>query len=483
MGYKTMKKIKHYIQSDITGCGCNLTCSYCYLRQGNYAQTRKKSVFKYPMHVMRKAVSTERLEGSCFFNITGDGETLYPEEVTDLVVMLLEEGHYVEVTTNGTLTRRIRRMIERIKGIGKLENLHITFSFHYMELKAKNLLDVFFDNISYVHMEGCSLHITMILGEEISEKTAGEIKDISLRKLGVYPQVAIARKENADGTFGVCTDLSDENYFQMGKGFDSKLFELNCREFNNRRSEFCYAGDWTFGVNFSTGHCWQCLSNDTNASNFFENIDAKPELKAVGYRCNRAYCSCCSFQAWGIMPEHKEMTLLEIYDRPEAGWVKGNIKEVFTQKLWETNELYSDQQKKDLECWYLERALLNQRYYLINIDFREKRYEGLAQEIREVLAQTAGKCIFWVQDLLVTYARLLAVYGWGQPEEDLEELLKYYERMKDNATYIFQLAYIYMKIGQIDKAREFFLKVLQLSDEVQEQTAASEILEILQKNR
>lgn len=478
-----MNKIKHFIQGNVVGCGCNLACSYCYLRQANYDQERKKNVFKYSMDVMRKAVSTERLGGSCLFSITGDGETLFPKEVLDLVDMLLEEGHYVMILTNGTLTQRIRELIERVKDKGKIGDIHILFSFHYMELKKKKLLDTFFDNIKYVHAEGCSFHTTVTLGENIDEEVADEIKYISLKELGANPHVAIARKDNPDGSFGIYTDLQEDRYFRMGEGFDSNLFKLDWQEFNNRRNEFCYAGDWMFGVNYSTGHCWQCLSNDTNSINFFEDTDSKLDLKAVGYRCNRAYCSCCNFQGWGVMPEHKEMTWLEIYDRPEAGWVKGNIKEVFAQKLWETNELYSDQQKKDLECWYLERALLNRRYYLININFREKRYEGLAQEIRDVLAQTAGKCIFWVRDLLVTYARLLALCGGGQPEEDLEELLKYYETMKDNSTYVFQLGYVYLKNAQMERAKELFSKVVNLSDELQEREAASEILTILQKNR
>lgn len=182
-------------------------------------------------------------------------------------------------------------------------------------------------------------------GDYSEEKIAKDMQDISMRELGAYPQVAIAREEHADGTFGICTQLSEDKYIAMGRQFQSNLFEQQCREFNFKRKEFCYGGDWTFELNFSTGLCYQCLSNTANTFNFFENPDCKVELKAVGYHCNRDYCTCTNLQAWGVMPEHREQTVLELYDRPEAGWIKGKIKRVFSQRLRETNALYTEEEK------------------------------------------------------------------------------------------------------------------------------------------
>lgn len=442
-------------------------------------QKREKNIFQYPMDVMRKACKKQRI-GLCCFNIVGDGETLLPIQVIELALMLLEEGHYVQITTNGTLTERIKMLVEKAKEIGKLSKLYFIFSCHWSELKRKNLMDVFFANVQYVHQKQVSFHVLCVLGEEITLPVAEEIKSVCKEKVGAYPQVAIARKDNPDGTFGICSDLPPKDYFKMGESFDSNLFLLDKKEFNHKREEFCYAGDWMFGLDFTTGRCWQCLSNDVHTFNFFENIDDELELHAVGNHCNRAYCSCCSFQAWGVMPEHEECCYLELYDRPEANWIKGDYRYIFSHKLSETNATYTEKEKEELHQWYINRNLLQHRYYMININVRENKMMGLAAEVREVIVQGMECNASWVKELIDTYGRVLATAGSEfTPHEDRVEYEKFYEKQKNSSTYLFFLGYLYLKEQMNEKAKELFECCLAISRKDEEIQASRELLKIL----
>lgn len=54
----------------------------------------------------------------------------------------------VNITTNGTVTKRLHEIIEKAKPY--LKHLHFAFSFHYIELKRLRLIETFFNNIKMV---------------------------------------------------------------------------------------------------------------------------------------------------------------------------------------------------------------------------------------------------------------------------------------------------------------------------------------------
>lgn len=60
---------------------------------------------------MGNALTKERLGGVCYFSICGAGETLIPKYITDITFNLLNQGHYVNLTTNGTITNRFDEII------------------------------------------------------------------------------------------------------------------------------------------------------------------------------------------------------------------------------------------------------------------------------------------------------------------------------------------------------------------------------------
>ena len=76
-----MEQIVKMINGVIHTSGCTLSCEYCYLAQANYKnEIGIKKALQYPLDVVRQACSKERLGGTCFIQIIGDGETLLPED-------------------------------------------------------------------------------------------------------------------------------------------------------------------------------------------------------------------------------------------------------------------------------------------------------------------------------------------------------------------------------------------------------------------
>lgn len=135
------KKPKRFIECLLPVTICNLKCSYCYIIQENRRDMKKADLQYSPQHIA-KALSPERLGGVSFISICGAGETLIQKEAIDIVYELLKVGHYVNITTNGTITKAI----DKISNFPKkyLDRLHMSFSFHYLELREKNLLNIFF---------------------------------------------------------------------------------------------------------------------------------------------------------------------------------------------------------------------------------------------------------------------------------------------------------------------------------------------------
>ena len=63
----------------------------------------------------------------------------------DYIRVLLEEGDYVMVVTNASLSKRIEQLSALPAELQK--RLFYKFSYHYMELKKRNLVEKFFANV------------------------------------------------------------------------------------------------------------------------------------------------------------------------------------------------------------------------------------------------------------------------------------------------------------------------------------------------
>lgn len=329
-----MEKVKRFIDGTINTPGCNLSCSYCYL--GNDQGKRKKKSFQYSMEVMQKALSVERLGGVSYLAITGDGETLLVNQIFEFVEMLLNEGHYVHITTNGTVSNKIDQMLSRYSQ-DMLSRLRFHMSLHYVELKRKNLLETFFENVEKIKKAGCSLDVTLTLCDEYIENLA-EIQGICTQKMGALPQVTIARKSGNKPE--ILTRHSEKEYIEFGRTFHSNLFEQQLVLWGKKEKNFCYAGDWSFVLNYTTGKMSRCHAN-IQGYDIFANPKRKIKFDAVGYNCKSPCCYCSYFQGFGSVPENNLPTVLGLFDRPEANWTNETMTQVLDHKLKETNQEYS----------------------------------------------------------------------------------------------------------------------------------------------
>ena len=83
-----------------------------------------------------------------FVSFCGMGETLLCKEMPDIVYHTLAQGNIVNVTNNGTITMAINKLINLPKELSS--RLVFAFSLHYNELKQRNLLGVFAENVKRV---------------------------------------------------------------------------------------------------------------------------------------------------------------------------------------------------------------------------------------------------------------------------------------------------------------------------------------------
>lgn len=341
-----MEKIKVFIECLVPITSCNLKCEYCYVIQEN---RRKMEIpkFKYDAKRIGKGLSKKRLGGIAYISICGAGETLIQQEVIDIVYELLKEGHYVNITTNGTLTNRFDYIINNFPK-EYLERLHFAFSFHYLELKKLNLLERFTNNILKMKENGCSyvLQLNMYDGYV---KYLDEIKEYSLKHFGAYPQIAVTRKEKVNfSQIEECdfhTEGTKEEYIKNGNSFDSPLFNYTLENFNKKRTEFCYAGKWSFLLNLATGMAKSCYAEGAE-KDIFKNINKKIDLQVIGNNCKCLYCMNSShFMSLGIIPEKYTKSYSDLRNRENAGWYSKRVSDFLNSKLSDTNKEYSKTKK------------------------------------------------------------------------------------------------------------------------------------------
>ena len=296
----------------------------------NYAELKFS-----PEHIA-KALRKERVGGVSWISICGAGETLAQKEIVDIVYYILKEGHYVNITTNGTLTNQIKQILGKCNDY--LVRLHFSFSFHYTELVRLNLIDVFFSNLTLVKESGASFLYQINLCDEYVPYIE-EIKALSLERVGSLPQVALTRNESSR-PFSIWTSMTDQEYYDLGHSFDSELFEFTYKNFNVKRTEFCYAGDWSFVLNLQTGWLTQCYAN-CEGQNIFDDLNSPIKLTAVGKRCNNLYCVNSShFMSLGVIPEIQTPSYAALRCRENSDWYSKEMYEFLNSKLFETNKQY-----------------------------------------------------------------------------------------------------------------------------------------------
>lgn len=334
-----MNGIKRYIDCYIPTETCNLRCHYCYITQ-RHKFNGKLVHFPQSPETIRKALSKERLGGTCLLNLCAGGETLLSEEVLHVTKQLLLEGHYVVIVTNGTITKRFEEIAGWPKEI--LNRLFFKFSFHYLEMKRLNMMERFFSNVQLMKNAGASFTVEITPSDELVPYI-DEVKAECLAHVGALCHVTIARDERTEG-FDVLSDYSFEEYKKIWGQFGSELFRFKSEIFYKHRDEFCYAGDWSAQLMLDTGVLKQCYYGKV-IDNIYEHIDRPIHFEAIGHDCTMAHCfNGHSFLALGDIPEIDAPTYTEVRNRiceDGSEWLQPEMKRFMGTKLYENNKEYN----------------------------------------------------------------------------------------------------------------------------------------------
>ena len=350
-----MTKPKRMILCDFPNNKCNLKCEYCYLSQIPQS-LRVGEEFRYSIEHISKCLSVERLGGPCIINMTGAGETMLQPQIVELCRLLREQGHYIELVTNFTVTKVVDQFMKLPEVLQ--EQMEFKISFHYNELRRLNWLDRFFENVDKVQKSHFSFALELMPYDELVPEIDNIIK-ICNERVGAKCQVTVGRAEYKS-SMTLLSDYSKEEFKKIWSVFDSPMFEFKMGLLDVKRREFCYAGDWTLRVDLYTGEASPCYSQPYK-QNIFEDPDKPINFVPVGCHCAMPFCiNGHAHMSLGVIPEYQSPTYAEIRNRVRndgTEWFSPKCKAFFSSKLYESNEEYSKYKKfKTNVGWYFRSA-------------------------------------------------------------------------------------------------------------------------------
>lgn len=399
----------------------------------------------------------ERAVGrGCFFHLTGDGETLLPEDVVPLIHGLLKEGHWVNVVTNGTLTGRIHELIDLAEKDGLLERLTLSVSFHFLELEKHNMLEAFAENVNYVkEKNGGGINLTMVASEEYLE-ASDRIHKFCDEK-GLSFATNMVREYNMNGDVGgIKSKYGKEEYLRIvSETFPSYNIARDNGGLKIDSHMFCYAGSWLFCLDFATGVYAQCSMNMDYTYNFFEHLDKKPLLEPVGTGCKAEYCWCRWAQRFNLIPNECNYNdnIEEIHSAREFQNLSWEALKTRYTNLAKVNREYTEWEKAENEKRRIEFEYFKKKVHLLAFDFKEEKYEEFIEGAQKLLENDLEPRFQHVVQLVVWYG--YALLRSGRTEEALV-LESCYEDLNYNADYCFVMGLIYMKNGNIEDAIRLF---------------------------
>jgi organic radical activating enzyme len=335
--------MKRLISCHIPTENCNLRCHFCYITQKRIFNNKLLKFEYSPQHI-RQALSIERLGGECLFNFCAGGETLLSNDIIPVAKELLEEGHYIELVTNGTVSKQFNEIITLPPDL--LQRLEFKFSFHYLELKRLNLIDAFFNNVTKIRNAGCSFTLEITPNDELIEHI-NDIKNLCDEKALALPHLTIAR-DDRDINIPVLSKYSFDEYKKIWGVFKSELFDFKTKIFYQKRKEFCYAGDWSLYMNLMTGDVRQCYCG-MQLDNLYTDPEKPIKFFPIGNNCTLAHCyNGHAYLTTGVIPELSTPTYAEMRNRQDKDgkeWLNEKVKLFFNGKLKDTNKEYSAYRK------------------------------------------------------------------------------------------------------------------------------------------
>lgn len=345
-----MDKIKKQIECYVPITSCTLRCHYCYITHQRLFDNKLPELTHSPEFI-REHLTQKRLGGPCSINMCGGGETLLMPIILQYARALAEEGHYVSIVTNATVSKRFDELLEFPKEV--TSHIFFKFSYHYMELKKRGLLDKFFENIQKARRAGCSFTLEITPSDELIPYI-DELKELAIEKVGAIPHCTIARDERDPQKLPILTNMSDEEYVKTWSTFDSELFRFKKSIFNVPQKDFCYAGKWSFFFDLLSGDARPCYNSHIH-KNLYED-ESPIDFPPVGCSCSEYHCyNGHAFLTWGLVPSLKTPTYAEMRNRiceDGSEWLQPELKAFFSSKLKESNREYMPIEKYCIN-WYI----------------------------------------------------------------------------------------------------------------------------------
>lgn len=330
--------MKRFIDVLIPVSACNLQCHYCYVPQ-EIKQNKVSSFLYKPKHI-GKALSKKRLGGICHFNICGIGETLIPQQIVNITREILKNGHYIMIVTNGTLTKRFHQF-EKFPMELK-DRLGFKFSFHYLELSKRKMLDIFFNNIDLVKKAGMSFSVEMTPSDEL-EPYIAKIKKICRKRIGALPHITIPRDMKTPDITLLSKHSMDE-FINKWEEFDSEMLRFKKSTWGIKRHEYCYAGAWSGLLNIRNGILTACYGSKIT-QNIFEDLKKPIKFVAIGTGCNLPHCfNSHSLLGLGDIPKIKGV-YANMRNRKNqkdgSEWLRPKMKEFLSHRLENYNKQFT----------------------------------------------------------------------------------------------------------------------------------------------
>ncbi len=341
-----MYKIKRFIDCHVPVNLCNFKCDYCMVGQCN-AFKKEYTNFEYPVDTMAYALRPERMGGICAINLCGNGETFLHPQLMDFIKLLLRDGHFVSIVTNGTVTKAIDELCKL--DVKERSRVFIKFSFHYTELVRLNLLNVYFNNIHNSHKAGISYTVELVASDG-NVPYIDEIKKVCMENLGCLCHLTDPRANTTDDIRHL-TNMPMDEHLKVWGSFNSALFDYRQATWgHDRKKHFCYGGLWSFNLNLSQGDLKQCYRNSGVIQNIFEHPTEDIHYLPIGHHCRVPHCyNSHVFDCFaGVIPEIPSPTYAELRNRVLPGgdeWLKGPYKEIYSHRVCENNEPYIEERQ------------------------------------------------------------------------------------------------------------------------------------------
>jgi len=318
---------------------CNFRCHYCYLAQRDISFQNNHPEMKYSPEEFKAAMSKGRIGGLAFANFCADGETLLVKNIDQYVKGFIEQGHYAEVVTNLSVTNVLERFLSWDREL--LGRLEFKCSFHYLELKKKNLLNVFAENVKRVWKAGASATIEITPSDELIPYI-DEVIAFSKEHFGALPHLTIARDDRTE-SIDYLTKLDMASYEQTWAQFGSALWEFKRTIFGMKQKKFCYAGEWSLFINLCTGAAKSCYCGASLGDVLANPMEPFPQ-KPIG-KCPIAHCyNGHAFLTFGLIPNATDVRYADVRNKicsDGSEWLTPELKAFFSSYLPNQNKQYS----------------------------------------------------------------------------------------------------------------------------------------------